>query len=99
MTTVRRDWLLRKGLQGKLVMSGAYHFDDMLGESRSSEQLPVVIYNQAENPDWWRNRKEGAAYIGTYNFTGSGGRAWKNADGTITLHVHSNCSYTFKVLP
>jgi hypothetical protein len=49
--TFRRDQLRRLAEQGRLVIAGAYHFDDMTGESRSSgEAIPVAL--QESGADW-----------------------------------------------
>jgi hypothetical protein len=95
MKTIRRDKLLRLARNGKLVTVSSYSFDDMHGASRSKTERPVAIIPEG-NPDWWKERKEGVAYLHASDFTGSG-RAWENPNGTITLIVHSNLNYDFRV--
>jgi hypothetical protein len=38
------------------------------------------------------------AYLHLFNFQSGSGRAWLNENGTVTLYVHSNCNYTFRIL-
>jgi len=93
MKTFRRDKLRRLIEAGKVVLDSAYHFDDMMGESRTDKEMPVAI-----TPQDRLARKEGICYIFASDFEGYG-RAWLNPNGTVTLIVHSNCNYTFKILP
>jgi len=93
MKTFRRDRLLRLVEAGRVRLADAYHFDDMYGASRTTEDMPVAI-----NPADWHDRKEGVCYVHASDFNGYG-RAWLNENGTVTLIVHSNCNYTFRLLP
>jgi hypothetical protein len=88
--TFRRDRLLRLARAGKLVMVESYHYDDMTGSSRSKDERPVRVLEHGGN------REEGVAYVYASDFDGHG-RAYQGAGGVITLHVHSNCNYTFKI--
>jgi hypothetical protein len=89
--TFRRDRLLRLARAGKLVMVESYHYDDMTGSSRSKDERPVRVLEQGGD------REEGVAYVYASDFEGNCGRAYQGASGVITLHVHSNCNYTFKI--
>ena len=90
--TVRRDVLLRKARAGKLVAVESLSFCDMTGQHEWGGELPVNV------------RENGGAYdhsrfnVHVSEFSSGCGRAWENSDGTVTLYVHSNSSYTFKVL-
>lgn len=92
--TVRRDALKRLAEAGRLVLADSYHFDDQHGESRGNEPMPVAI-KPADDKD----RKSGTCYLFKHDFESSSGRAYENPNGTITLIVHSNSNYTFRVLP
>ena len=95
MKTFRRDKLLRLAEAGRLVSVGSYHFDDMYGASRVREEMPVEI-----QPDDPAERRHGDGVCRLFRSSFSGyGRAWENSDGTVTLIVHSNCNYDFRVLP
>jgi hypothetical protein len=72
-------------------MVGSYDFCDMHGESRTEKVMPVVV-------------REGGSYqydacnLSEHDFKSKSGTAYENANGTITLRVHSNCSYTLKAI-
>jgi len=91
MKTVRRDMLMKLAKQGKLVCVQSYYFDDMTGENRGANEMPVRVKSG------YGDYKEGFINVDDHDFKGHG-RAWKNADGTITLIVHSNLNYTFKIV-
>lgn len=90
--TYNRGKLLRLCLAGKLELMGSYSFDDMMGESRSRSTMPVAI-----KPADYRDRKEGICYVTEWDFKSSSGRAWSNENGTVTLYVHSNSHYDFRI--
>jgi len=92
MAAYRRDKLLRLLAAGKLVVTDSYHFDDMYGASRLDKEMPAAV-----SPANWQDRKEGVCYILDCSFTGHG-RAYLNPNGTVTLYVHSNLNYTFRIL-
>ena len=93
MKTFRRDKLRRLIEAGKIVVVGSYHFDDMYGSSRdTAKDMPAAL-----DPGDWQLRKPGVCYLFASDFT-SHGRCWQNEDGTITLIVHSNSNYTFRVV-
>ena len=96
MSTIRRDHLFRLAKAGRLVAIASYHFDDMMGESRSSgTNLPVEIA-----PDNFNERKQGVYYVPAYDFKGNSGRAYNGGDkSVVTLYVHSNCNHTFRIKP
>ena len=92
MKTFRRDRLRRLAEAGRLETVSTYHFDDMLGESRGAKPLPVAI-----RPADWHDLREGICYLFPSDFTSGSGSAWLNEDGTVTLYVHSNSNYTFRI--
>jgi len=96
MKTFRRDKLRRLVEAGRVETVSTYHFDDMMGESRSHKPLPVAI-----KPDDWRDRKEGICYLTDHDFTSGSGRCYvrDDANGIVTLIVHSNSSYELRILP
>lgn len=91
MTTIRRDTLLKLAKAGKLVAVGSYHYDDMYGSNSFKGEKPVrVIDNINQFCDKYFNVRE-------YDFKSRCGHARKGTNGNIHLHVHSNCSYDFRV--
>jgi hypothetical protein len=92
--TFRRDRLRRLVEAGKVTLVGSYHFDDMMGESRADKEMPVAM-------KWiggdWRKRKQGVCYMTAWDFQTQSGACWQNDDGTVTLIVHGNSNYTFRV--
>lgn len=97
METVNRGWLKRQMAAGNVVMVGSYHFDDLLGSSRSSTEMPTKFRKEGEP----REYKEGLAEFSDFDFTSNSGRAyWENKEkGLVHLRVHSNYNVTLKVLP
>ena len=95
MKTFRRDRLLRLARAGKLRLVGSYHFDDMYGVSQAVEE-EMAVKVQPADPDWWKTRERGVCYVRPDEFDGHG-RAWLNENGTVTLIVHSNSNYTFRI--
>jgi hypothetical protein len=97
MKTVRRDKLRRLAERGKLVLVSAYSFDDLHGASRDRNvEIPVKM-RPANPAECVYDGK--TCYIRPDEFEGNCGRAWENPNGTITLYVHSNSNYEFRVLP
>ena len=93
MKTFNRGKLRRLVEAGKIVAVGSYHFDDMTGESRSSGiAMPVAM-----KPADWKDRKEGVFYVTEWDFRSGSGRAWEE-NGVITLYVHSNSNYDFRIV-
>lgn len=93
MKTIRRDKLKRLAEADKLVVVDAYEFDDMLGASRVKEETKVRMAPK----DGGERYLPGHITLDESDFKSSVGRAWENPNGTITLIVHSNLNYTFKV--
>jgi len=92
--TFNRGKLLRLAQAGKLSMVDSYSFDDMSGSERQQGvDKPVRM-----KPENWEDRKEGVVYVREDDFH-SHGSAWVNSDGTVTLYVHSNSNYTFRINP
>lgn len=94
MKTFRRDKLRRLVEAGRVECAGSYHFDDMYGESRDgAKAMPVAM-----KPADWHDMKEGVCYLTESDFTTNSGRAWLNENGTVTLIVHSNSNFDFRIL-
>lgn len=98
--TFRRDRLLRLLKAGKLEMVESYHYDDMTGSEHCKDARPCALAPVDERDAEGRivkfgERKQGVAYLRADEFDGHG-RAYARG-GLITLHVHSNCNYTFRI--
>lgn len=94
MGNFRRDKLQRLAKEGKLVMVGSYHFDDMYGADRQqSVELPVVYIEEGQA----NIHQEGICYVHEYDFTGQSGHATQGSNGNIHLHVHSNHNVDFRI--
>lgn len=87
--TINRGYLKRLIERGEIEMISSYHFDDQMGESRSKEPLPVRIGSYGD-------MKQGYCNLYKSDLSSSCGGAYQNPDGTIHLHVHSNCFYDFR---
>ncbi len=92
METVNRGKLCRLAKEGKLVCVNSYRFDDYSGPQVGKQELPVRM--KEGHGDW----KEGYINLNESDFKGKPGRAWKNADGTICLYIHSNLNYDLKIV-
>lgn len=93
--TFRRDKLRRLVEAGRVVMVASYHFEDQLGESRTSGvAVPVAMM-----PDD-RRTKPGICYLFPSDFTSKSGACYRYAgrDDMVSLNVHSNCNYEFRIL-
>jgi hypothetical protein len=94
MKTIRRDVLLKMAQRGELVAVRCYEYDDMHGGGcRVVNRKPVAIA-----PADWKDRKDGVFYVPERHFSGSCGTAYFNTPEqrlTVSLIVHSNCSYDF----
>lgn len=96
--TFRRNKLRRLIEAGKVVMAASYHFDDMMGESRTQgAAMPVAMY--PEGPDGWRQTKPGTCYVRPFELETKSGACWQSENGIVTLYVHSNSNYDFRILP
>jgi hypothetical protein len=93
VNTFRRDKLRRLAAAGKLVMVDSYRYDDGYGADRSTKELPVRMSTSdvAEYAD-------GVCTLRPYHFTGKSGCAYSSAPGKVTLIVHSNLNFTFRIL-
>lgn len=96
MKTIRRDLLLRLARAGKLVLVGSYSFDDQHGSD--------VIQPGAARPGDAEPAARGLVPTGGH-VLGAGQRVRGQArprvgehNGTVTLYVHSNSNYDFRVL-
>jgi hypothetical protein len=103
MKTFRRDKLKRLIEAGRVVTVDTYHYDDMTGESRSHTERPVGLTKSG--PDEWKNRKEGTCYLFPHDFISKSGTCYEagthqaTGDPLVTLIVHGNSNYTFRILP
>lgn len=88
----RRDRLLRLARAGKLVAVESYHYDDMHGQSMPNHYKPVHVMEGGKH-------KDGSFNVHESDFRSKSGSCWLNPSGNVTLYVHSNCNYTFKILP
>lgn len=98
MKTFNRGKLKRLAEAGRLVVVDSYHFDDMTGSSRTTKEMPVVCKDGLS----WQEKKEGTVYLDSWHFKSNCGRAYyayDNREDMVTLIVHSNSNYTFKILP
>ncbi len=91
---INRGTLRRMAAQGRLEMVESYHFDDMMGTSATKNATIPVIYPR---PQDWHDRKEGILYLDNFDFTTKSGCCYESPNGTVTLIVHSNCNYTFRI--
>ena len=94
MKKVNRGVLRKLVDRNEIVMVSSYHFDDCLGEDRTANrQLPVRMM-----PEDRHNCQPGICYLFASDFKSKSGCAYESDNGSITLIVHSNCSYTLKRL-
>ncbi len=92
LKTFRRDKLRRLVEAGKLITVGTYHFEDMTGVQRTDTPMPVAIA-----PRDWRDRKAGICYLRSDEFDGKSGCCYQDDSGVITLIVHGNSNYDFRM--
>lgn len=103
MKTANRGMLKNRARDGRLIAKCDYRFsDDYQYDAASNfgktDWMPVVLNDNGEGERInWRDREEGKMYLDPDYFRGHG-RAWYNGDDTITLIVHSNLSYTLKIV-
>ena len=102
MKTFRRDKLRRLIAAGRVVATDTYHFDDMTGTSRNQTERPVGLTKSG--PDEWKNRQEGTVYLFPSDFTSKSGTCYESGttpegDLLVTLIVHGNSNFTFRILP
>ena len=98
INTVIRGMLKNRARDGRLMARCDYRLTDdyrydAATDFGKTEFMPVEL----DEGQSWRDRKEGVMYLRPDYFKGHG-RAWKNSDGTICLIVHSNLSYTLKIV-
>ena len=96
MQTFRRDKLKRLVEAGKVETVSTYHFDDMTGASRTHNPMPVAM-----KPADWHDRKEGICYLTEWDFKSVSGCCYVRgpANNIVTLIVHSNSNYDFRIKP
>lgn len=94
--TFNRGKLLKLAQAGKLVKVDSYHFDDMMGETRSREEMPVAM-----KPADWHDQKPGTCYLTEWQFKTKSGCAYLSSPSRpdlVTLIVHSNSNFDFRIL-
>ena len=112
MNTINRAWLKRQVAAGKIVarceyrLTDDYRFDDANDLGRSG-----WLKTRIREPQWATftnyagamqeycvddDRVAGRINFDAHDFTSKSGGAYRNADGTITLRVHSNLVYTLR---
>lgn len=89
--TINRGYLKRLAQQGRLELVSSYHFDDQMGESRTKEPLAVRVRKDYDD------FVHGVVNLWESDFSSSSGFANQGDNGTIHLHVHSNCFYDFRL--
>jgi hypothetical protein len=96
MKTYSRGTLRKLVEAGRVVMTNGYHYDDMMGESRTGGSMPVQM-----KPENWQNRKDGVCYLTVWDLTAKSGCAYCRDDdpSAVTLIVHSNSNYELRILP
>jgi hypothetical protein len=94
INTFRRDKLRRLVQAGKVVLVSSYHYDEMCGVNQHKGKPMRVAMKPAD----WKDREEGVCYLTNFDFKSSSGYCWSSPNGVITLSVHSNCSYDFRIL-
>jgi hypothetical protein len=94
MKTFRRDKLRKLIEAGRVVTVGTYSFDDMSGERQTSHEMPVAMYPESGD---WHDCKPGTVYLRHHDLTSKSGCAWMRPDGTVTLIVHGNSNYDFRI--
>jgi hypothetical protein len=79
---------------GRVETVSTYHFDDMMGESRTRKPMPVAM-----KPDDYRDRKEGVCYISEWEFKSNSGCAYVRGPtpDIVTLIVHGNSNYDLRI--
>ena len=97
MKTFRRDKLRRLVDAGLVTSLSTYHFDDMLGESRSHEPMPVRMM-----PEDRSTVRDGTVFLFPSDFTSKSGSAYDGGttkDGLpiVNLLIHSNSSVTMVI--
>ncbi len=93
ISTFRRDKLRRLIEAGKVETVSTYSFDDMYGASRGNQSMPVAL-----DPGDWRARQTGVCYIRPDEFTTKSGCCFRDpANGIVTLIVHGNSNYDFRI--
>jgi len=93
LKTIRRDKLKRDILKGKYVAKCSYSFSDdarydyMSDENTAFKEIHLVSEGKRDYDK-----------INLYesDFDSQVGRAWENADGSVSFVVHSNLAYDLK---
>jgi hypothetical protein len=94
LKTIRRDKLKRDIAKGLYVCKCNYHFaDDARYDYISDEN---TAYKQINLISEGNKRDYDKINLRLSDFDSQVGRAWENADGSVTLVIHSNLSYDFK---
>lgn len=114
MKTIKRNWLKKQIELGKIEAKCNYHMTDdyawdnannfgktdwMKARLSNPTYKEVTLYNGnkttiRDNDDFI----EGMMNFRSYDFTGKSGGAYTNERGEIILRVHSNLSYTLRIV-
>jgi len=92
MKTLNRSTLRNMINRGEIISGSSYAYDEMSGTTigNGENPRPVRFMEDDGNKDYQK-----FYYIWRTDLTTKSGRAYYNADGTITVIVHSNLNYTF----
>lgn len=88
----RRDKLKRLVEAGRVEAVDSYHFDDMHGAGKGLDGPKPVVMKSGTEPF-----RDGVVYLWPSDFRTKSGCCWENPNGTVTLVVHGNCNYTFRI--
>lgn len=111
MQTVNRGWLKRQVAAGNLDAKCDYHLTDDYTYDNGNNggrttwrpaRMRQPVYERSEAGSRFDRLvdddfREGNINLTASDFTGKSGRAWRQADGSIALVVHSNLCYTLRV--
>lgn len=112
--TIRRDTLMKMIDAGKIEakcdihLTDDYGFDNANGFgktgwmkariSRPTWKTITLQYGIERDVVDDRDFIEGAMNFKTHDFNGNCGKAWMQPDGTIFFYIHSNLSYTLRIV-
>lgn len=90
-TTMNRGTLKKLVKAGKVTSTSSYSFDDLLGESRGTTEVPVRFLEDGERGT------DGVIGLRDFHFDCKGGRARRESADRVVLYVHSNLNYTLRI--
>lgn len=100
METVNRGWLKRQVEKGHVLAKCEYRYTDDYRYDAACNfgEMPGYVQAWLAKENDYSNHIEGKLKLWDFYFNSKSGCAYKNNDGTITLNVHSNLSYTLRIL-